>query len=113
MPKPKSYTKPTEKEAVLQELSQDVPMLVRIYSKTCGACQMSEKPWKAFCNSAPSDIKIMEVEQEAVPNDVMMGVDGFPTYALHTKEGENKHHTGALMTPGDIHKFIAARGESS
>ena len=73
----------------------------------------SEKPWKAFCNSAPSDIKIMEVEQEAVPNDVMMGVDGFPTYALHTKEGENKHHTGALMTPGDIHKFIAARGESS
>ena len=113
MPKPKSYTKSSEKPAVLQELSEDVPMLVRIYSKTCGACQMSEKPWKAFCNSAPSDIKIVEVEQEAVPDDVMMGVDGFPTYALHTKDGENKHHTGALKKPGDIHKFIGAPSESS
>uniref|UniRef100_A0A6C0CKN3 Thioredoxin domain-containing protein n=1 Tax=viral metagenome TaxID=1070528 RepID=A0A6C0CKN3_9ZZZZ len=108
MPKPKSYTKPSDKAKVLEEMSQDVPMIVRIYSKTCGACQMSEKPWKAFCNGSPPDIKVLEVEQEAVPDDVMMGVEGFPTYALHTKDGENKHHTGALMTPDDIRTFIAA-----
>jgi hypothetical protein len=113
MPKPKSYTKSTEKDVVKEELSKDIPMIVRIYSKTCGACQMSEKPWKEFCKSSPPDMKVVEVEQDAVPDDVMAGVDGFPTYALHTKDGENKHHTGALMNPADIHKFIEAPEESS
>jgi hypothetical protein len=113
MPKPKSYTKTSEKPKVMEELSQDTPMIVRIYSRTCGACQMSEKPWKAFCNSAPPEFKVVEVEQEAVPDDVMMGVEGFPTYALHTKDGDNKHHTGALMSPGEIHKFIGAPSENS
>jgi len=95
MPKPKSYTKPSEKPEVLKELSKDEPMIVRIYSKTCGACIMS-----------PPDIQVMEVEQDAVPDDVMTGVEGFPTYALHTKNGDNKHHTGALMDPKEIQKFI-------
>lgn len=113
MPKPKSYTKSTEKDAVMKELSQDTPMIVRIYSKVCGACIMSEKPWKEFCKNSPSDIKVVEVEQDAVPEDVMTGVDGFPTYALHTKDGENVHHTGALMSPEEIHKFIEAPEESS
>jgi hypothetical protein len=74
---------------------------------------MSDTPWKAFCNTAPPDMQVMEVEKDAVPDDVMTGVDGFPTYALHTKQGENKHHTGALMTPGDIHKFITGPSERS
>jgi len=106
MPKPKSYTKPSEKPEVLKELSKDEPMIVRIYSKTCGACIMSEKPWKEFCKMSPPDIQVMEVEQDAVPDDVMTGVEGFPTYALHTKNGDNKHHTGALMDPKEIQKFI-------
>jgi hypothetical protein len=113
MPKAKSYTKPSDKPKVLEELSQDAPMIVRVYSKTCGACQMSEKPWKEFCNSAPPDMQVIEVEKDAVPDDVMTGVEGFPTYALHTKEGKNRHHTGALMSPGDIHKFTTVPSGSS
>lgn len=112
MPKPKSYTKPSDKPEVLRELSKDEPMLVRIYSKTCGACMMSEKPWKEFCKTSPPGIQVIEVEHDAVPDDVMMGVEGFPTYALHTKDGDNIHHTGALMDPRDIQKFIEVPEET-
>jgi len=109
MPKAKSYTKPSDKKDVMSELSQDVPMIVRIYSKTCGACQMSEQPWKTFCSSPPPDIKVVEVEQDAIPDEMLPGIEGFPTYALHTKDGKNTHHTGALMSPDDIRTFIKDR----
>ncbi|NBR61131.1 hypothetical protein EB118_05295 [bacterium] len=107
MPKTKKYTKKTDRKKVKEELSKDVPMLIRIYRETCPACQMSEKPWREFCEKkSPSGFTIVEVEEEAMPPEMMTGITGFPTYAIHGKDGENKHHTGALMSPSDIEEFI-------
>ena len=103
----KSYKKSSDKETVKQELSQDVPMVVRIFKETCPACQMSEKPWKSFCQTPPRGFVIMEVEEQAVPAEVLSKIDGFPTYAVHTK-GASKHHTGAMMTPAEIKEFVAS-----
>lgn len=102
----RKYTKRDEQIKVKQELSKDVPMIVRIHRKTCPACQMSEKPWQDFCKRGVPGFILLEIEETAMPVDMMNGISGFPTYAVHNKNGENKHHTGALMSPADILKFV-------
>jgi Thioredoxin len=103
----KKYTKSSDREEVKKELSKDVPMIIRIYRETCPACQMSEKPWKEFCEKqAPQGFSIVEIEEEAMPLEMMNGIQGFPTYAIHDENGENRHHTGALMNPSEIEDFV-------
>jgi hypothetical protein len=104
--KSKKYEKKSDQEKVKEELSKDIPMIIRIYRKTCPACQMSEKPWKEFCNKGVPGFVLVEIEESAMPPEMMTGISGFPTYAVHDKNGSNKHHTGALMTPADILKFV-------
>jgi len=103
--KAKSYTKPSDQKAVLAEMSQSVPMIVRIHKTGCPACENSEEPWQEFCDQSPPGIRIVEVEEQAVPPQIMKGIEGFPTYAVH-KGGKSWHHTGALMDAGAIHDLI-------
>jgi hypothetical protein len=103
----KSYKKNSDKGKVKQELSQDVPMVVRIFKESCPACQMSDKPWKAFSRSAPRGFVIMEIEEQALPLEVLSSIEGFPTYAVHAK-GSSRHHTGAMMTPDEINEFVTS-----
>ena len=103
--KAKSYTKQSDQKAVLSEMSQSVPMIVRIHKVGCPACEMSEEPWQEFCDQSPPGMRIIQVEEQALPPQVMKGIEGFPTYAVH-KDGKSWHHTGALMDAGAIEDLI-------
>lgn len=104
--KTKKYDKRSDQSKVKEELSKNVPMIIRIHRKTCPACQMSEKPWQEFCKSGAPGFAILEIEEAAMPPEMMNGISGFPTYAVHDENGDNKHHTGALMTPDEISEFV-------
>jgi len=104
MPKdPKSYTKPSDQRIVMAEMSRSVPMIVRIHKQGCPACVNSEDAWKEFCDKSKG-IRIVQVEEQAVPPGIMKGIEGFPTYAVH-KNGKSWHHTGALMDADAIEEL--------
>jgi DnaJ-class molecular chaperone len=102
--KAKSYTKPSDQKAVLAEMSQSVPMIVRIHKTGCPACENSEDAWQEFCDQSKG-IRTVQVEEQAVPPQIMKGIEGCPTYAVH-KNGNSWHHTGALMDAGAIEDLI-------
>jgi hypothetical protein len=103
--KAKSYTKQSDQKAVLAEMSKEVPMVVRIHKVGCPACEMSEEPWQDFCDRSPPGVRLIQVEETAMPPQLMKGIEGFPTYAVH-KDGKSWHHTGALMDAGAIEDLI-------
>lgn len=102
--KPRSYTKPSDKAKVMAEMSRSIPIVVRIHRIGCPACENSEEPWQQFCDQSKG-IRIVQVEEQAVPPQIMKGIEGFPTYAVH-KDGKSWHHTGALMDAGAIQALI-------
>lgn len=106
MARTKKYTKKSQRAKVKEELSKDAPMVVRIYRESCPACQMSEGPWMQYCKRAPSNMAIIEIEEEAMPLELLKNIDAFPTYAIHDENNESRHHTGALMSPEEIDGFI-------
>ena len=69
---------------------------------------MSEKPWQEFCKRGAPGYMILEIEEKAMPPEILSGITGFPTYAIHDARGNNRHHTGALMSPEDIEEFVSA-----
>jgi hypothetical protein len=105
--KAKSYTKQSDQKSVLAEMSQTIPMIVRIHKTGCPACEMSEEPWQDFCDQSKG-IRTVQVEETAMPPRLMQGIEGFPTYAVH-KDGKSWHHTGALMDAGAIEDLIENR----
>ena len=106
MARKKTFKKSSEQANVRRELSQDAPMILRIHRESCPACQMSEKPWQDFCKQGVPGFMLIEVEEQAMPPELMKSITGFPTYAVHNKHGKSKHHTGALMSLEDIRKFV-------
>lgn len=103
--KAKSYSKTSDQPKVMSEMSQDIPMIVRIHKIGCPACEMSKEPWEDFSDKSPVGIRVIEVEEQALPPQIANGITGFPTYAVH-KGGKNWHHTGALMDAGAIQELI-------
>lgn len=108
--KPRSYSKTSDQPNVMAELSKTIPIIVRIHKQGCPACENSEKPWQDFCDQSKG-IRIVQVEEQAVPPQIMKGIEGFPTYAVH-KDGQSWHHTGALMDTGAIQSLIDSRPAS-
>jgi hypothetical protein len=103
--KARAYSKRSDQPKVLSELSQSVPMIVRIHKTGCPACENSEDAWQDFCDKSPPGMRIIQVEEQALPAKIAAGIEGFPTYAVH-KGGKSWHHTGALMDAGAIQEFI-------
>ena len=85
----KKYTKASDKEKVRSELKQTGPMVVRFYKATCPACQASEAQWNTFCKSMKG-YKTIAVEEDAIPEEVLIHIQAFPTYAKHDSAGN--HH---------------------
>jgi len=105
-PKKKSYTKKADQKHVKQELEKTSPIIVRFYRETCPACQMSRPAWEQFCGEMePSQYRLVEVEEEAIPLEILQGISAFPTYAKHDQNGSG-HTVGAVLTPADLHKKL-------
>lgn len=86
------YTKKSDQATVKQELEDTSPAVVRFYKKTCPACQMSAPAWDAL--DVPG-YRVIAVEEQAIPPEVLTNLSAFPTYAVHDKKG-NRHVTGAI-----------------
>lgn len=87
-----NYTKKSDQATVKQELEDTSPAVVRFYKKTCPACQMSASAWDAL--RVPG-YRVIAVEEQAIPPEVLTNLSAFPTYAVHDKKG-NRHVTGAI-----------------
>ena len=95
----KTFTSEKDKARVQKELADTSPVVVRFYKSTCNACLMSKSAWDGFCASmASSPYRVLEVEEVAIPEDVIGGISAFPTYAKHDKKG-SAHTVGAIMDP--------------
>ena len=87
----RSYTKASEKEKVRSELKDTKPVVVRFYRESCPACQMSSASWKLFCSKMKgSSYTCVEIEEEAIPEELLQNITAFPTYAKHDKNGNKK-----------------------
>ncbi len=98
----KTFTSEKDKGRVKKELEDSSPVVVRFYKATCSACLMSKGAWEGFCASMiSSPYRILEVEEVAIPADVLEGISAFPTYAKHDKKGST-HTVGAILDPDSI-----------
>ena len=102
MVRKQSFTSEKDKPRVKKELEDTSPVVVRFYRSTCPACLMSKGAWEGFCASMTSSpYRVLEVEEVAIPDDVLSGISAFPTYAKHDKKGSS-HVVGAIMDPSMI-----------
>lgn len=102
MVRKKSFTSEKDKPRVKKELEDSSPVVVRFYKATCPACLMSKGAWEGFCASMTSSpYRVLEVEEVAIPDDVLKGISAFPTYAKHDKKG-SAHTVGAITDPSMI-----------
>ncbi len=102
MVRKKTFVSEKDKPRVKKELDDTAPVVVRFYKATCPACLMSKGAWEGFCASMiSSPYRVLEVEEAAIPDDVLNGISAFPTYAKHDKKG-SAHTVGAIMDPDAI-----------
>jgi hypothetical protein len=107
MAKKRSYIREKDKHKVAQELENSSPIVVRFYKATCPACQMSKGAWDSYADSmSSSPYRIVEIEESAIPEDVLKGISAFPTYAKHDQKGSS-HTVGAILVPSDISKRLS------
>ena len=98
MAKKRSYKKKSDHRRVRKELTDTTPIVIRFYKSTCPACQASEPAWNQFCDSAPPGYRVVEVEEEAIPPEILSGISAFPTYAKLDGKGP-AHTVGAITDP--------------
>jgi hypothetical protein len=102
MARKKTFVAEKDKPRVQKELDNTSPVVVRFYKATCPACLMSKGAWDGFCATMiSSPYRVLEVEEAAIPDDVLGGISAFPTYAKHDKKG-SAHTVGAIMDPSMI-----------
>lgn len=102
MARKRSYKKESEKSKVAKELKEDTPIVVRFYKETCPACQMSRPAWDQFCAKMDSSpYRVIEVEEAAIPEEVLRSISAFPTYAKHDSNGSS-HTVGAILDASEI-----------
>jgi hypothetical protein len=94
----KSYKKRGDYRHVREELKKKTPIVIRFYKASCPACQMSEPAWNEFRETAPPQYRIVEVEEEAIPPEVLANISAFPTYAKLDANGPT-HTVGAITEP--------------
>lgn len=89
----KSLKKKSQKKEAAKVLQKDEPTIVLFYRESCPACQAARPMWNSFCNEGVPGYQIVEIEEEAIPEEILENIVAFPTYAVHDEDG-NRHVTG-------------------
>ena len=89
----KSLKKASQKKEAAKVLQQDEPMIVLFYRESCPACRAARPMWNDFCRDGVPGYQLVEMEEEAIPPEVLENIVAFPTYAVHDEDG-NRHVTG-------------------
>ena len=105
--KRKSFKKESDKSKAHQELQDETPVVVLFFKEGCGACQAARPAWDQFSSGMAGDPhRIIEIEENAIPEMMMQNIRAFPTYAKFDKESGGKHHVGSLTNADDIYKKL-------
>lgn len=84
----KNFTKESDKEIVREILKNKAPMVVRFYAEWCPICKETKGKWRKFCEKeGPSGYSYYAIEEKAIPEELLVKVTGFPTYAAYDKQG--------------------------
>jgi len=97
----KKYTKASQQNTVRKELQKPDAVVVRFFRIGCPACEGSQGDWDDFCKKE-TKYKTIEIEEKAIPSEILRSIEGFPTYAKHDENG-NHHITGAQK---ELHKAL-------
>ena len=106
MGKKKSYSKESDKVKVEQELKETSPIVVRFHKQGCPACQMSQPAWDKFSRGMePTMYRIVEIEADAIPQNILNRISAYPTYAKDDNKGPS-HSVGAILDSDQISKKL-------
>lgn len=106
----KSLKKASQKKEAAKLLQKDEPMVVLFYRETCPACHAAKPAWNDFANGDVAGYMVVEVEEAAIPDELLENIQAFPTYAAHDENG-NRHVTGAKTEPSEIKKALKLKNK--
>lgn len=81
-----------------EQLLKKRPVLVLFHMIGCPHCEANRSAWEDAKKKVPSEVEVVEVESENVPEDE--DVTSFPTMRYKDKKGKTKTIAGA-QTSGD------------
>jgi thiol-disulfide isomerase/thioredoxin len=93
----------SRKDAAKKALRQR-PVLVLFYMIGCPHCEKNKPAWEDAKAKAPKDVKIVEVDMEATPEDE--GVEGFPTMKYKPAVGTPTKASGEKQSGEEILKEL-------
>lgn len=80
------------KKQEAQRMLKEPRVLVLFFMTGCPHCEANESAWKDAKAKAGKDVKVVEVEASATPDDA--GVNGFPTMKYEEKEISGQRESG-------------------
>jgi len=80
------------KKQEAQRMLKQPRVLVLFFMTGCPHCEANESAWKDAKAKAGKDVKVVEVEASATPDDA--GVNGFPTMKYEEKEISGQRESG-------------------
>ena len=95
----KVFVGAAKKEDVKREL-QKRPVLVLFFMTGCPHCESNKPAWDDAKKKVGKNVKVMEVEASATPDDA--GVSGFPTMQYVDKTGKKTETTGEKQSGDQI-----------
>jgi thiol-disulfide isomerase/thioredoxin len=87
------------------------PVLVLFYMIGCPHCEANKPAWEEAKKKVSDDVKIVEVDAEATPDDE--GVSGFPTMKYKKGEDEEEEISGQKSSGEEILKELKAPKKKS
>jgi len=87
------------------------PVLVLFYMIGCPHCEANKPAWDDAKKKVSDDVKIVEVDAEATPDDE--GVSGFPTMKYKTTDGVEKEISGQKSSGDEILEELKAPKKKS
>lgn len=101
----KSLTKKSQKKKAIEILETDKPMAVLFYSEWCPASQAALPVWRSLAKDGRLGYMFVEIEEAAIPEEVLKHMRAFPTYGVHDHNG-NRHHEGALTDVEQLKRVL-------
>ena len=104
--KRESFVGGKNKEKAHKELIDETPVVFLFFKTGCPACEAARPAWNTFSEEMEDDPhRIVEIEEEAIPEMMMSNIRAFPTYVKYANK-VGKHHVGSLTDPEDIYKKL-------